>query len=123
MKVFPPKTTPSQAVGNRPGLGRDVNGRHHHLALRKSRVIRTVAKPVGKCKTHDPLDEPPLADYWFGSLNRRSVRRSRYLFGVRFTGWSDGASWAEKRFAELMAADRFTQSAMSDSRSKSTSQV
>jgi hypothetical protein len=57
-------------------------------------------------------DEPPVAEYWFGSFEQ-AERQAVVVFGARFTGWSEGASWAEKRFAEPMIADRFTQSAIS----------
>ena len=35
-------------------------------------------------------DEPPLAEYWFGSVEQ-AERQAGVLFGVRFTGWSEGA--------------------------------
>ncbi len=35
-------------------------------------------------------DEPPLAEYWFGSFEQ-AERQAVLVFGVRFTGWSDGA--------------------------------
>jgi hypothetical protein len=35
-------------------------------------------------------DEPPLAEYWFGNLEQ-TERQALVVFGVRFTGWSEGA--------------------------------
>jgi hypothetical protein len=34
-------------------------------------------------------DEPPLAEYWFGS-REQAERRAVPVSGVRFTGWSEG---------------------------------
>lgn len=35
-------------------------------------------------------DEPPLAEYWFGSVEQ-AERQAVTVFGVRFTGWIEGA--------------------------------
>jgi hypothetical protein len=35
-------------------------------------------------------DEPPLAEYWFGSVEQ-AERQAVVLFGARFTGWSERA--------------------------------
>lgn len=34
-------------------------------------------------------DDPPLAEYWFGS-REQTERQAVVVFGVRFTGWSEG---------------------------------
>jgi hypothetical protein len=36
-------------------------------------------------------DEPPLAEYWFGSLEQ-AERQAGLVFGARFTGWSAASS-------------------------------
>jgi hypothetical protein len=33
-------------------------------------------------------DEPPLAEYWFGSVEQ-TERQAVVLFGVWFTGWTE----------------------------------
>lgn len=35
-------------------------------------------------------DEPPLAEYWFGSVEQ-AERQGVTVFGARFTEWSEGA--------------------------------
>jgi hypothetical protein len=35
------------------------------------------------------LDEPPLAEYWFGSLEQ-AERQAVIVFGARFVGWDEG---------------------------------
>jgi hypothetical protein len=35
------------------------------------------------------LDEPPLAEYWFGSLEQ-AERQAVTVFGARFVGWNEG---------------------------------
>ncbi len=35
-------------------------------------------------------DEPPLAEYWFGSVEQ-AERQAVVVFGVRFAGWIEGA--------------------------------
>ena len=35
-------------------------------------------------------DEPPVAEYWFGSFEQ-AERQAVVVFGVRFTGWNEGA--------------------------------
>jgi hypothetical protein len=35
------------------------------------------------------LDEPPLAEYWFGSLEQ-AERQAGTVFGARFVGWDNG---------------------------------
>lgn len=35
-------------------------------------------------------DEPPLAEYWFGSIEQ-AERQGVTVFGARFTEWSKGA--------------------------------
>jgi hypothetical protein len=35
------------------------------------------------------LDEPPLAEYWFGSFEQ-AERQAVVLFGARFAGWIEG---------------------------------
>ena len=35
------------------------------------------------------LDEPPLAEYWFGSLEE-AERQAVIVFGARFVGWNEG---------------------------------
>lgn len=34
------------------------------------------------------LDEPPLAEYWFGSLEQ-AERQAVIVFGARFVGWDE----------------------------------
>lgn len=34
-------------------------------------------------------DEPPVAEYWFGSFER-AERQAGIVFGVRFAGWTEG---------------------------------